>query len=165
MFASPLQRAKITAIQIYDCQPSPKPALTLSPLLREQYWGVAEGHAFVFPSDKTNDGPRYEPLVGRSSRFPEGESLEDVAARADRFIDERIISLVDSSIGKLAGEVAIFIVAHGIVISELIGAIVSRDTRKVPAPSETWRGLRNTAWTRLEVGLEVTGFSALDVLE
>jgi len=77
-----------------------------------------------------------------------------VAIRAGQFIGEYIAPLVLSSTGKSAREVMVFIVAHGIVISEMIDAIIRHDTSEGAPRSKTWRGLHNTGWTRLEIGLE-----------
>jgi broad specificity phosphatase PhoE len=64
------------AQQIERNQPDPKPAFTVSPLLREQHFGVAEGKPWG-EKGGFNRGP------GRTFKFPEGESLEDVRNRAN----------------------------------------------------------------------------------
>jgi broad specificity phosphatase PhoE len=47
-------------------------------LLREQHFGVAEQQTFG-----TSDGNGFFRKPGRTFRFPEGETLEDVRARAN----------------------------------------------------------------------------------
>jgi broad specificity phosphatase PhoE len=59
---------------------STKPPLTTSPLLREQNFGIAERKPF---GDKTS-GVGYFRQSGRVFKFDEGESLDDVRARADK---------------------------------------------------------------------------------
>lgn len=144
-------------------------------LLKEQYWGDAEGHPFTWdrspPSgsaeaDAKDEGIRdrdgkYAPLTSRTSRFPNGESSEDVAHRVDNFISQYITPHVLASLPDEEEPLNIFVVSHGIAISELIGALLRRDSSRASTAPETWRGLRNTGWTRIIVGLQQVshGFS------
>jgi len=61
---------------------------------------------------------------------------------------------VRASKGKKCGEVNVFMVSHGIAISESIGAIFTRCVGGEHVDPDTWRGLRNTAWTRLVIGMQ-----------
>lgn len=65
------------AEQIHQNQSEPKPPLTISPLLREQNFGVAERKPF----GEENGG--FTRLSGRTFKFEDGESLEDVRQRAN----------------------------------------------------------------------------------
>ncbi len=165
IFSSTFKRAHTTALQIAEYQPDPKPQFILSPLLREQHWGIAEGQPFSFKSNfssRDNNLIR-SPLEDRSSKFPEGESTDDVATRGDQFIDEFILPLMKDVLGSesflgdgFQSPIHIFVVSHGIAIAELIGALLRRDSRGGMVESEAWRGLRNTGWTRLLVTLHVS---------
>lgn len=64
------------AQQIEKNQPEPKPHMTVSPLLREQNFGEAERKPF-------GEKGGYTRQPGRTFKFPQGESLEDVRARAN----------------------------------------------------------------------------------
>ncbi|CUA74412.1 hypothetical protein RSOLAG22IIIB_11210 [Rhizoctonia solani] len=147
MFASDLKRAHSTARAIYDAQPdSNKPPLTITDLIREQHFGEGEGKRW-------GDDEWCQP-PGRDGKFQNGESLNDVAHRADRFIDTYLVPLIDQSVHKSAGEVNVVVVSHGICIAETLGALTRRcvyvDTN---GWSGRFRGLHNTAWTRVLVGV------------
>jgi len=58
-------------------QPEPKPHFTVSPLLREQNFGEAERQPF---GEKSG----YVRQSGRTFKFAQGESLEDVRSRANQ---------------------------------------------------------------------------------
>jgi len=101
------------------------------------------------------------PLEDRTSKFPEGESMNDVATRADMFIDEFILPLMKgilNSKSSLEDEsqspIHIYVVSHGIAIAELVGAFLRRDNRNGVVESAMGRGIRNTGWTRLLVTLD-----------
>lgn len=159
----------------------PKPPLVQSDLLREQHFGDVEGErCFLPPAYITGTpslssvpseerGKRKSPLSDRKTCFPNGESSEDVARRVDAFISKFIIPHVLESSSSPPNDdndvnteqqqqqepLNIVIVSHGIAISELIGALFRRGsqaTRSACAP-ESWRGMVNTAWTRLTVSL------------
>jgi len=175
IYASPLLRAYATAEQIQIHQLSdPKPTLVPSDLLREQHFGDAEGQPFTWshllnparassssPSKGQDKGQRntkgaYTPLADRQSRFPNGESSDDVARRVDNFISEFIIPHVLASLPDYGHQpLNIFIVSHGIAIAEVIGAFLRREPTHTAPPSESWRGLVNTGWTQLTVSLQV----------
>ncbi|KAG9017593.1 hypothetical protein FRB90_000635 [Tulasnella sp. 427] len=172
IFASPLKRALTTAQQI-EKQNQSKPRLTITPLIREQHFGEAEGNPWAAPIKSVPNGPTdpnasgrmgiidpktnrkvYPVQPGRSGKFPAGESQDDVAERTGAAFDEFVMPVVQSSVGKPAGEVNIFFVSHGIAISETIGAIYSRAVNGKGVDPDTWRGLKNTAWSRLVIGME-----------
>lgn len=111
-------------------------------------------------SSSTSSPSKQESIVyAPVTCFPKGESSNDVAKRANVFVDliiPHIIQAARKSAWKSEEEPStkIAVVSHGIAISELIGALLQRDSNAT-APAETRRGLLNTAWTRLVVGLEV----------
>ncbi|KAG8792155.1 hypothetical protein FRC12_006969 [Ceratobasidium sp. 428] len=146
MFSSDLKRAHSTAQAIHAAQPEPKPPLITTQLLREQHWGDAEG--------ETANAP-WLPLKGRDSRFPNGESLNDVARRGEQFFDQYLTSIVKEAKGKPIGEVNVVVVSHGIAIAENIGALFRRSVEAEDREFKgSFLGLMNTAWTRVIVGLE-----------
>ncbi|KAG8972621.1 hypothetical protein FRC05_009731 [Tulasnella sp. 425] len=175
IFASPLKRALTTAQQI-EKQNQSKPPLTITPLIREQHFGEAEGNPWapaITPDPKGTKGPNdpnatgrlgvidpktnkkvYPVQPGRSAKFPAGESQDDVAERTGEAFDEFVMPFVRDSVGKPVGEVNVFFVSHGIAISEGIGAIFSRAVNGRGVDPDTWRGLHNTAWSRVVIGME-----------
>ncbi|GJE98398.1 phosphoglycerate mutase-like protein [Phanerochaete sordida] len=159
IYASPLLRAFTTAQAIHDAQPEPKPPLTSSLLLREQHWGVAEGQPWTMtPDPKLGLEEQfargiYPVLHERSQKFPDGESLEDVVKRAQQAVEELVMPHVWAAAREGKKNVHIAIVSHGIAISELIPVLVLKDERH-EHPGHRWRGLLNTAWTRITVDVK-----------
>ncbi|KAG8713409.1 hypothetical protein FRC11_012260 [Ceratobasidium sp. 423] len=92
--------------------------------------------------------------AGRDGKFAGGESLNDVARRGDEFFEKYLAPIIKDSVHKPAGEVNIVVVSHGICIAETLGALMRRcvhvDTN---GWSGKFRGLHNTAWTRVRIGL------------
>lgn len=95
----------------------------------------------------------------RESKFPNGESLDDLQERAERAVNDIAVPYIWRA--ALKGESAhIAIVSHGLCISELVAALVRKDTGlNKKATGHQWTGLRNTAWTRLEIGVSVCTYS------
>ncbi|KAF8685660.1 phosphoglycerate [Rhizoctonia solani] len=147
MFASDLKRAHSTAQAIYDTQPDPKPPLMITDLLREQHFGEGEG--------KPWGQAKWDQPQGRDGKFSGGESLNDVARRGDRFYETYLAPIIKEAVGKAAGEVNVVVVSHGICIAETLGAL---GRRCVEVDTNGWsgkfRGLNNTAWTRVSIGLD-----------
>lgn len=172
IYVSPLLRAYNTAEQIQLHQPTvPRPPLIRSDLLREQHFGDAEGQSPAWgllpstssetPSSSSSSyntrdkNISYAPPVDRYTRFPNGESCEDVAQRVDAFISEFIIPHMLESLPDDNPPLNIVVVSHGIAIAELIGAFLRRDATHSLSSPGTWRGLTNTGWTQLSVSLQV----------
>lgn len=159
VYASPLQRAHSTAQAIVASQPSPKPPLTLSPDVREQHFGVAEGKPWrVHLESGVTREEHYAkgifPVIyDREDKFPEGESMNDLAARANRAVWEIVVPYVkeDAENGTSAH---IAIVSHGLCISELVAAVLRLDLKSKNA--NNWTGLLNTAWTRVKIELNAS---------
>lgn len=151
MFASNLLRATWTAQQIHRQQPEPKPPLTLSPLLQEQNFGQAERQPFA----RSEEGKGYFRRPGRDFKFPGGESLNDVRARADQAIAKFIEPILKSSKGKTREQAPhVFVVAHGIFNAQFLAAFLARRAPSADPIQWSGSGMVNTAWTRIEVGYE-----------
>jgi len=164
--ASPLKRAHSTAKAIHDSHAPTKAGnpieFNVDPDLREQHFGIAEGHPWARPGTeaaKTDiQHKAYPAKTGRDDKFPEGESLNELNQRASRAIDRIIIPAVLKAKGeKIEGVEGthIIIVSHGLCISELLGNLVARTGKSVR--SGEYAGLNNTAWTRVQVGLKDEG--------
>jgi broad specificity phosphatase PhoE len=162
IYASPLKRAFSTARAIQDKQPKPSPTLSTSLLLREQHFGIAEGKPWI---PKCTPGLSveehiardiYPTILSRSEKFPEGESLDDLAARAESAIREIILPHLWKAVeeGTKEGKVKLAIVSHGLCIREMIGALLRLgSTERVLV---NLRGMCNTAWTRVEIAVKVS---------
>ncbi|KAG9103172.1 hypothetical protein FRC06_011872 [Ceratobasidium sp. 370] len=150
MFASDLKRAHSTARAIYDAQPDPKPSFTITQLIREQGFGDGEGKPW-----NPAPGLQWSQPEGRDGKFENGESLNDVARRGDKFFEQHLAPILNEAKSRPAGEVNVVVVSHGIAIAETLGALVRRS---VHVEKDGWtgrfRGLHNTAWTRVAIGLE-----------
>lgn len=128
--------------------------------MREQHFGIAEGESYrqarqpglsleehyakgIFPA-----------MHDRTAAFPGGESLVDVAARAEQVIDDIIVpKIVRAAEGK-QNVTHVAIVSHGLFLAELVAALVKRGGEE-SALAREYRGLWNTAWTRVTADLMV----------
>ncbi|KAL4251244.1 Histidine phosphatase superfamily protein [Abortiporus biennis] len=157
--ASPLKRAYSTADAIHQAQPEPKPQFQSSLLLREQHWGIAEGNPWIMKLkpgltlDEHYAQGIFPVLHERWHKFPEGESLDDLAVRAKQAIDEVVLPHVWTAAKEGMRGIHIAVVSHGLCISELIPALLRKDHSGM-APPDRYRGLRNTAWARLTVDIK-----------
>jgi broad specificity phosphatase PhoE len=152
IYASPLLRAYATGKAVHDAQPSPQPPFTANPNLREQHFGIGEGQPWVeVPAGRTEEeliaNNLFPVLSLRSAKFPEGESLDDLARRAEVGVKECVVPHV------LEDGVHIVIASHGLCISELIAALLRLDPDSRRNVSYT--GLLNTAWTRVTISVKV----------
>ncbi|EMD39877.1 hypothetical protein CERSUDRAFT_112131 [Gelatoporia subvermispora B] len=157
--ASPLKRALWTAQAVHNAQQEPKPPLTTSPLLREQHWGVAEGQPWTMQPlagvsiEEHFARGIYPVLHERSQKFPEAESLDDLARRADQAVEEILMPYILQAARSGERGIHVAIVSHGLCISELIPALMKRDASGIH-PSCGYRGLFNTAWSRVTVNVK-----------
>ncbi|KAF8155658.1 phosphoglycerate mutase [Crassisporium funariophilum] len=157
IYASPLLRAHATGQSVHHHQPHPKPPFQVNPHLREQHFGIAEGHPWVItppenvPLEQLYAQKVFPVLYQRDERFPEAESLDDLAARADVAIKECVLPHVPDAphpVGQDSG-VHIAIASHGLCIAELVGALLRLDPEA--DKDENYAGLMNTAWTRVVI--------------
>ncbi|THU92555.1 phosphoglycerate mutase [Dendrothele bispora CBS 962.96] len=162
IYASPLLRAHSTGQAIYDAQPDPKPAFIVTPDIREQHFGVAEGNPWTYhhPPDKTAEEliteGIYPVLYERHEKFPEGESLDDLQERAERAVKECVMPHLEEiqkkdDVGDDHPNRHIVMTSHGLCISELVGAVVRLDPSWPAGASEQYKGLMNTAWVRVVI--------------
>ncbi|KAF9568643.1 phosphoglycerate mutase-like protein [Agrocybe pediades] len=151
IYTSPLLRALETAQAVHQHQPDPKPPLEHKPDLREQFFGVAEGKPWIINRpdgvslEELHKQDIYPVLYGRDQKFPEGESVNDLAARADRAIKDCVLPHLTSG----DEEAHIALASHGLCIGELVSALIRLDPEA--DRNRTYTGLFNTAWTRATV--------------
>ncbi|KAF8558251.1 phosphoglycerate mutase-like protein [Imleria badia] len=156
IITSDLKRAHATAVALLNGQPDPKPSFEVDCDLREQCFGDAEGHPWQMrriPNKSTEDHFRdaqYPILFERNQKFPNGETLDDVAVRAERCISDLVLKpYLSRAISLGAEDVHVAVVSHGLCIGELVPALLKRNDGGLPA--KKYRGLLNTAWTRVTV--------------
>ncbi len=108
-------------------------------------------------------------LYTRHEKFPGGESLDDVLGRAEAFVEEVVVPLVlrERDGRRMAegkedkegggGRLTVVVVSHGLFIAELVAAILKRDASLKTSGVDVkgLRGMKNTAWTRVEVVFKV----------
>lgn len=99
-------------------------------------------------------------LHERHQKFPEGESLDDLYVRATKAIDTLVMPHVWKAAREGKTGVNIALASHGLCISELIPALLVKDEKGIH-PGDKYRGLLNTAWTRVTVEVEVTHYFSL----
>ncbi|BGP27730.1 hypothetical protein JCM10295v2_006705 [Rhodotorula toruloides] len=164
IYASDLSRAHTTAKKVYEAnKTTPKPPFTVSPLLREQFFGEAEGA----PWDAGKYSSAHLPWEDhRAFRLaPNAESLNDVAHRADLALRHFVLPhlLATAQVPPSAShpdQHHIMFFAHGIWLSEMLFALKRAGDPRIRFVKSG--GYQNTAWTRVEV--ELDGHSALHAL-
>ncbi|KAG9308687.1 hypothetical protein JVU11DRAFT_11644 [Chiua virens] len=144
-----------TALALLNGQPEPKPSFKVDRDLREQFFGEAEGNPWAMRripgksiDDHFRDG-QYPILFNREDRFPNGESLNDLAVRAERSIKDLVLKPSLSRAISDGEDVHVAVVSHGLFISELIPALLKWSGSDMP--TKDYRGLMNTAWARVTV--------------
>jgi broad specificity phosphatase PhoE len=155
---SDLKRAFSTAQALYDKQRDPKPTFDSSELLREQNFGVAEGKPWSYRSsrdtnleEETANGV-YPSLHGSDEKFPDGESINELAQRANRANTALVLPHVWQAAKEGKTGIHIAVVSHGLCISQMISELLKMSAKQ---DKGDYRGLMNTAWTRLVVDIEV----------
>ncbi|KAG1908754.1 phosphoglycerate mutase [Suillus fuscotomentosus] len=159
IYASPLKRAATTAALFLAAQPAPQPPHDFTiESIKEQKFGIAEGKPWCSPDNRSSkslseymsEGKYPTPLPGE--RFTDGESDEDLAARAMQAVDEVIMPHVRSAMRARRAE-HIALVSHGLCIRALICALLERDSRNI-SPSRGYTGMQNTAWARAIIEMQ-----------
>ncbi|GLB38344.1 putative phosphoglycerate mutase-like protein [Lyophyllum shimeji] len=146
IYTSPLKRAYTTAEVLQNAQAVPIPLYT-SPLLREQNFGRGEGQPYhvrkepgLSLAEHIAKG-KYPATHKRSQRFPDGESLDDVARRADQVVRDILLPYVSKAVEEGTHGIHVVVVSHGIFIGELIASLLRLGGGKTET---SYRGLRNT---------------------
>ncbi|KZP33702.1 phosphoglycerate mutase [Athelia psychrophila] len=119
------------------------------------HFGIAEGHPWTMTPDASKPRAQlyaegvFPVITRREEGFPGGESLDDLARRAAQAVEALVMPAVwrAARAGEKGGRIAV--VSHGLCISELIPALLRKDANA--PPRQDFRGLMNTAWTRVTV--------------
>jgi len=157
---SDLKRASGTAQALYDAQKDPKPIFDSSELLREQHFGVAEGKPWTYSSGRSVNLEEemvkgvYPTLHGSDEKFPGGESINDLGQRAHRAITTLLLPHVWQAAKEGKSGVHVAVVGHGLCISQMISGLLKMSANQAIGIVD-YRGLLNTAWTRLVIEIEV----------
>ncbi|KAJ3813319.1 phosphoglycerate mutase [Lentinula aff. lateritia] len=157
ILSSTLDRAATTAEVILSHQPGPHPPHIKSLLLREQHFGSAEGKSWSRKSysgatlEEDRRQGTYTNHSRRSDRFPGGESRKDLAARAERVIDELLFPYILNTTGPVPSHVAV--VSHGLFIREIVDALYRRGFGG-EGMLNNHRSLSNTGWTTVIVNVK-----------
>jgi len=157
MYASPSLRAHATAQFVHQHQPHPKPLLKVNPNLREQHFGAAEGNTWVLdapegiPIETLYEQKIFPVLHGLDEKFPGGESLNDLARRAEVAIQECVwphLPHIPVSEDQSPG-IHVALASHGLCIGQMVSALIRLDPEA--DQKKTYYGLKNTAWTRMDI--------------
>ncbi|KAF8158115.1 phosphoglycerate mutase-like protein [Crassisporium funariophilum] len=159
--SSDLKRTRTTATVLISKQSNTNLPLMASALLREQNFGAGEGMKISAKSKDLSLAThfvkgRFPAIHTRNQRFPGGESLDEVAQRAEEVIDGILLPYVVQEREDQDGSkapVLVAVVSHGIFIAELVAAMLRR---RHPEPGFSFdvrnlRGMRNTGWTKVEM--------------
>jgi broad specificity phosphatase PhoE len=156
--ASDLKRAFSTAEALCAAQPTPAPPLAASALFREQSFGLAEGTSISWTrswDDLTSDMPSSGRKVHfRSEKFPNGESLDELAKRAEQAIQEIILPYAWEAARTGFHGAHVVVVSHGLFLSEIMAALLKKDALG-RGQHMTFRGHKNTAWSRVTIDVKV----------
>ncbi|SCZ89983.1 BZ3500_MvSof-1268-A1-R1_Chr1-3g01705 [Microbotryum saponariae] len=149
VYCSDLKRAQTTARNITSLNKTqPPPPFTVSPLLREQFFGEAEGWPWNAGLYSSSHLPWEDHRAFRLA--PYAESLNDVSLRADKVVRHFVLPhLIASSESSTPQH--ILLVAHGIWLSEMRYAFARAQDPQVRFVKSG--GYLNTAWSRFELGL------------
>lgn len=102
-------------------------------------------------------------LYARKEKFPGGESLDEVRARAEMIWKDKLEQYtrgapgndkIDSG-GSNAQDVHIAIISHGIFITELVSVILAKGGLEGIVPIKEFKNMKNTGWTRFSVAIDV----------
>jgi len=155
---SDLKRAITTAQALYDAQREPKPTFDSSELIREQNFGVAEGKPWSYdPNPNLNleeeiaEGV-YPVPHGNDEKFPEGESMNELAQRAKEAIAALVLPHVWQTANEGKTSIHVAVVSHGLCISQMISELLKMSAKH--DEERDYRGLLNTAWTRVVIDIE-----------
>ncbi|KAI9465601.1 phosphoglycerate mutase-like protein [Lactarius psammicola] len=156
---SDLKRAFATARALYDHQEDSKPSFDSSELFREQNFGLAAGNPVSF--SKISHSLTWEEHAARGvylacysddDRFPEGESIKDLAERARKGLEEFVLPHVWQAAKEGKTGIKVAVVSHGLCITELISELLKKSAKPVTKPKNT--NLSNTGWIQVVVDIE-----------
>ena len=94
----------------------------------------------------------YPMLYRNDEKFPGGESINELAQRANTAITAFVLPHVWQAAKEGKTGVHIAVVSHGLCISQMISELLKMGTKQ---DEGDYRGLQNTAWTRLVIDIEV----------
>jgi broad specificity phosphatase PhoE len=95
----------------------------------------------------------YPPLRGLDEKYPEGESLLDLAERSKRAITQLVLPHMQKAAREGSTGIHIAVVSHGLCLGEMISELLKTSLNQ--AVETKYYGLENTAWTRVVVNIEV----------
>lgn len=163
-YASDLSRAKRTAenIRKFQVTGDDAPAIVVCPDLQEQDFGFYEGRTFYArsPDSKKTGKALHRAAHQNEEGFQDIETKESMAKRADSYLDEHLISVLQGAPSD--HQYIVCIVSHGIMLSSLWKAILRRQLPNTvtldqeaiiagkPLALEHLGGFSNTGYLRLE---------------
>lgn len=168
LFSSHLQRAAKTASKIREAQlaeghaNAEVPDVVQLPLLMEQNFGSMEGRKFYErPPESSMTGKEHHRQQSKGTEgFVDVESKDAMARRADTFLDEHLLPLLDNT--TAAAENCVAVVSHGIFLSTLWkrlllrlppkSVVLSPELQATARPSlEHLGGWSNTGYLELQM--------------
>ena len=94
----------------------------------------------------------YPVLSRHDEKFPEGESIDELAQRANKAIAAFVLPHVWQAAKEGKTGIHVAVVSHGLCISQMIYELLKMSAKQ---DDREYRGLLNTAWTRLVIDIEV----------
>jgi len=160
---SDLERAFATAAILYGHQKDPRPSFDSSELLRELDYGLAEGtplssqcYTGLTWQDHAKMGV-FPAWYSDSDRFPEGESIKDLAVRARVALEKLVLPHVWQAAKEGKTGIHVAIVSHGLCIGELISELLNWDGKKGRRSGSVYGQTPNAGWSRVVIDIEGLG--------
>lgn len=164
-YSSDLSRANRTAenIRKFQVTGDDAPAIVVCPELQEQDFGFYEGKTFYArssPDSKKTGKDLHRAAHQNEEGFQDIETKESMAKRADSYLDEHLMSVLQAAPSD--HQYVICIVSHGIMLSSLWKAILRRQLPSTvtldqeaiiagkPLALEHLGGFSNTGYLHLE---------------
>ena len=95
----------------------------------------------------------YPVLRGKDEKFPEGESINDLNERTRTALAKFVLPHVWQVAKDGRTGVHVAIVGHGLSINALVSELLKKSAEQ--GEEINYRGLKNTAWTRVVVDIKV----------
>jgi broad specificity phosphatase PhoE len=94
-------------------------------------------------------------------RFPDGESIKDLAVRARTALEKLVLPHVWQAAREGKTGIHVAVVSHGLCISELISELLNWDGKKGRNPGSEYSDIPNTGWHRVVIDIEVGSLEIL----
>ena len=116
--------------------------------------------------DEPNPGLTWEQHAARGiylakysddDRFPDGESIKDLAVRARSALEKFVLPYVWQAAKEGKTGIHVANVSHGLCISELVSGLLNWDGKKGRSTGSEYSDIPNAGWNRVVIDIDVSG--------